>query len=179
MTRRDQARGKRCASVRFPEVESAPMSTKANAAKARRIPKLGRHSSGQARVTLNGKVHYCGVRGTTPESDGDRPQLRAGRSASSLNPGEPRLGSGRKLVFTALHTHRLRRPTPLASFSARLHRSLDHPWWRPLGWIGRQPKMDQHSSDLRRITDQAQHSSPRTTGACEDVDQERPESEYG
>jgi integrase len=40
------------------------MSTKANSAKARRIPKLGRHSSGQARVTLNGKVHYCGMWGT-------------------------------------------------------------------------------------------------------------------
>ena len=120
-----------------------------------------------------------GVRGTTPESDGDRPQLRAGRSASSLNPGEPRHGSGPKLVFTALHTHRLRRPTPLASFSAKLHRSLDHPWWRPLGWIGRQPKMDQHSSDLRRITDQAQHSPPRTTGACEYVDQKRPAQECG
>ena len=77
----------------------------------------------------------------------------------------------------ALRNHRLRRPTPLASFSAKLHRSLAPPWWRPLGWIGRQPKMDQHSSDLRRITNQAEHPPPRTSGACEDVDQERPAQE--
>jgi len=65
MTKRDQAHAKRCASVRFPGVEFAPMSNRANSAKARRIPKLGRHSSGQARVTLNGKAVYCGPRGTT------------------------------------------------------------------------------------------------------------------
>lgn len=29
-----------------------------------RLPKLGRHSSGQARVTLNGRVHYCGAWGS-------------------------------------------------------------------------------------------------------------------
>src|SRR5689334_4892943 len=29
-----------------------------------RLPKLGRHSSGQARVTLNGKVYYCGPWGS-------------------------------------------------------------------------------------------------------------------
>src|SRR5262245_60992243 len=29
-----------------------------------RLPKMGRHSSGQARVTLNGKVHYLGVFGS-------------------------------------------------------------------------------------------------------------------
>lgn len=64
MTKRDQAHAKRCASVRFPGVEFAPMSIRANSAKARRIPKLGRHSSGQARVTLNGKAFYCGPWGT-------------------------------------------------------------------------------------------------------------------
>ena len=26
-----------------------------------KLPKMGRHSSGQARVTLNGKVHYLGA----------------------------------------------------------------------------------------------------------------------
>jgi integrase len=30
----------------------------------KRLPKLGRHSSGQARVTLNGKVHYLGLHGS-------------------------------------------------------------------------------------------------------------------
>lgn len=34
---------------------------------APRIPKMGRHSSGQARVTLNGKVHYLGPYGS-PEA---------------------------------------------------------------------------------------------------------------
>ncbi|MDA0932152.1 MAG: hypothetical protein O3C51_01725, partial [Planctomycetota bacterium] len=43
------------------------MPTKASATEPRRIPKLSRHSSGQARVTLNGKVHYCGKWGT-PEA---------------------------------------------------------------------------------------------------------------
>ena len=57
MATRDDAHGKRCASVRFPVLASQPVS-KARKAKARPIPKLGRHSSGQARVTLNGKVHY-------------------------------------------------------------------------------------------------------------------------
>jgi len=28
-----------------------------------RLPKMGRHSSGQARVTLNGKAHYLGAFG--------------------------------------------------------------------------------------------------------------------
>jgi hypothetical protein len=42
--------------VRFPVLASTPVS-KARKEKARPIPKLGRHSSGQARVTLNGKVH--------------------------------------------------------------------------------------------------------------------------
>lgn len=32
-----------------------------------RLPRMGRHSSGQARVTLNGKVHYLGVYGS-PEA---------------------------------------------------------------------------------------------------------------
>ena len=30
----------------------------------RRLPKLGRHSRGQARVTLGVRVHYCGAWGT-------------------------------------------------------------------------------------------------------------------
>ncbi|MEY3162276.1 MAG: hypothetical protein RIT25_2267, partial [Planctomycetota bacterium] len=42
MERHHEAQTKRCASVRFPRVGSAPMSTRANSAKARRIPKLGR-----------------------------------------------------------------------------------------------------------------------------------------
>lgn len=63
MATRDEAHGKRCASVRLPALASTPVS-KARKAKARPIPKLGRHSSGQARVTLNGKVHYCGRWGT-------------------------------------------------------------------------------------------------------------------
>ena len=63
MATRDEAHGKRCASVRLPALASTPVS-KAKEAKARPIPKLGRHSSGQARVTLNGKVHYCGRWGT-------------------------------------------------------------------------------------------------------------------
>jgi hypothetical protein len=29
-----------------------------------RLPKIGRHSSGQARITLNGKVHYLGPWGS-------------------------------------------------------------------------------------------------------------------
>lgn len=33
-------------------------------AKAPKLPTMGRHSSGQARVTLNGKVHYLGAFGT-------------------------------------------------------------------------------------------------------------------
>ena len=98
MTRRDEARAKRCASVRFPAVESAPMSTKANSAKARRIPKLGRHSSGQARVTLNGKVHYCGVWETAEaharyaelirewQERGEQPAERAPNPVSSILP---------------------------------------------------------------------------------------------
>lgn len=32
--------------------------------KAPRMPKMGRHSSGQARVTLNGKIHYLGKYGS-------------------------------------------------------------------------------------------------------------------
>ena len=32
-----------------------------------RLPKMGRHSSGQARVTIQGKVHYLGAHGS-PEA---------------------------------------------------------------------------------------------------------------
>ena len=71
MATRDEAHGKRCASVRFPVLASQPVS-KARKAKARPIPKLGRHSSGQARVTLNGKVHYCGRWGTAEASGSSR-----------------------------------------------------------------------------------------------------------
>lgn len=60
-TKRSGKRTKRCASVRFAEVDSpTDMARPSNPAKARRTPKLGRHSSGQARVTINGKTHYCG-----------------------------------------------------------------------------------------------------------------------
>ena len=45
MATRDEAHGKRCASVRFPVLALQPVS-KARKAKARPIPKLGRHSSG-------------------------------------------------------------------------------------------------------------------------------------
>jgi len=64
MAKKAQAQTKLCASVSFAGLGSDPMSTEAKPAKARRIPRLGRHSSGQARVTLNGKVHYCGVWGS-------------------------------------------------------------------------------------------------------------------
>jgi hypothetical protein len=59
-----EAHGKRSASVRLTGVGSTAVSTTARPAKARRIPVLGRHSSGQARVILNGRAHYCGVWGT-------------------------------------------------------------------------------------------------------------------
>ena len=45
MATRDEAHGKRCASVRFPVLALQPVS-KARKAKARLIPKLGQHSSG-------------------------------------------------------------------------------------------------------------------------------------
>ncbi len=89
MATQDEAHAKRCASVRFPGVDFAPMSARANKPKPRRIPKLGRHSSGQARVTLNGKVHYCGPWGTAAaharyvelieewQARGERPAVRA------------------------------------------------------------------------------------------------------
>jgi integrase len=64
MAMQDDAHGKRCASVRFPGVDSAAMSLPTGPRPSRKIPKLGRHSSGQARVTLDGKVHYCGPWGT-------------------------------------------------------------------------------------------------------------------
>jgi len=60
-TKRSGKRTKRCASVRFDEIDSpSNMARQPKPAKARRTPKLGRHSSGQARVTINGKTHYCG-----------------------------------------------------------------------------------------------------------------------
>ena len=64
MTTLPEAHGKRSASQRFARLRSHPMSKRAHEPEARRIPKLGRHSSGQARVTLDGKVHYCGRWGT-------------------------------------------------------------------------------------------------------------------
>jgi len=77
------------------------MSKQANSAKARRIPKLGRHSSGQARVVLNGKVHYCGVWGTVEaharyaelirewQERGEQPSARAPNAAqASLKLGD-------------------------------------------------------------------------------------------
>ena len=87
MTTRDEAHGKRCASVRFPVLASTPVS-KARKAKARPIPKLGRHSSGQARVTLNGKVHYCGRWGTAEASGSSRRWGSGGlhRSLERLHP---------------------------------------------------------------------------------------------
>lgn len=42
--------------LRFPRVESPPMPTTRKPAKASRVSKLGRHSSGQAKVTLGGQV---------------------------------------------------------------------------------------------------------------------------
>lgn len=59
-----QAQTKRCASVRFPQVDSPAMGKAPPPVRRRRTPKLSRHSSGQARVVLGGKVHYCGVWGT-------------------------------------------------------------------------------------------------------------------
>lgn len=42
------------------EVALAPMAHHHTPSRRRRVPKLCRHSSGQARVTIDGKVYYCG-----------------------------------------------------------------------------------------------------------------------
>lgn len=41
-------------------IESDSMASRQTTCGRRRIPKLGKHSSGQARVTIDGKVYYCG-----------------------------------------------------------------------------------------------------------------------
>ncbi|MBL8755993.1 MAG: hypothetical protein JNK15_22045 [Planctomycetes bacterium] len=40
------------------------MRSKMVKSKSSRLPKLGRHSSGQGRVSLSGKIHYLGEFGT-------------------------------------------------------------------------------------------------------------------
>lgn len=91
-----EARTKRCASLRFPGVGSTPMASEAKPAKARRMPKLSRHSTGQARVVLGGKTYYCGVWGS-PEAyaryaellrqwkeNGEQPAQRAPHAAQAV-----------------------------------------------------------------------------------------------
>ena len=62
-----EAHAKRCASGRFLGLGSDPVTRATKTAPTRRIPKLGRHSSGQARVILGGKTYYCGRWGS-PEA---------------------------------------------------------------------------------------------------------------
>lgn len=48
-------------------VQCSGMNRSENPKSRPRLPKMGRHSSGQARITLNGKVHYLGAFGS-PEA---------------------------------------------------------------------------------------------------------------
>ncbi len=61
------AQSKRSAPVRSEEMPCNAMATSNTPKRVRRAPKMGRHSSGQARITLGGKVHYLGEFGT-PEA---------------------------------------------------------------------------------------------------------------
>jgi len=61
---------RRTSGDRSPPLAALQCTAMTRSAKYRRqakLPKLGRHSSGQARVTLNGKVHYLGPFGS-PEA---------------------------------------------------------------------------------------------------------------
>src|SRR5262245_1681882 len=62
-----EAHGRRCASLRFPAQRSLGLAKTTATTSTGRMPRMGRHSSGQARITLGGKVHYLG-RWASPEA---------------------------------------------------------------------------------------------------------------
>jgi integrase len=72
-------------------VHCTDMTRSAKNSRQPRLPKMGRHSSGQARVTLNGKVHYLGAFGS-PEAHQRYAELI-----------QHWLDGGRRPLHTALH----------------------------------------------------------------------------
>lgn len=73
------------------------MARHSNPGKARRIPRLGSHSTGQARATIAGETYYCGRWGSVeayaelPSKVGPRPHndILFACARNSTSPSEP------------------------------------------------------------------------------------------